>query len=203
MRAHRLLTELGASDLKMTADEAAQALDACGLELRSDAVTRLVERTEGWPVGLYLAGLSLSRKSQVEAALADFHGDDRLVADYLRDEFLAGLDQETLDFLVQSSVFDRLSGDVCDAVLERSGSAEALRRLVRSNLLIIPLDGRDQVYRHHAMLREMLQSELGRASSAVESGLHSRASKWFHDQGDIDRAVSHAIESGDASWPPD
>lgn len=197
MRADRLLTEIDARDLEMDAAEAAQTLAACGLELRPDAVKRLVERTEGWPVGLYLAGLSLSRKSGVEAAIADFHGDDRLVADYVRDEFLAGLDADTLDFLVRTSVLDRLSGDVCDAVLERTRSADVLRRLVRSNLLIIPLDRRDQVYRHHSMLREMLRSELGRLDAAVESGLHARASEWFRGRGDIDRAVPHAIESGD------
>ncbi len=197
MRAHRLLAEFDAHDLKMNADEAAQSLAASGLELRPDAVARLVERTEGWAVGLYLAGLSLSRKSRVEAAIADLHGDDRLVADYLRDEFLAGLDEETLDFLVRTSILDRLSGGVCDAVLERTGSADVLHRLVRSNLLIIPLDGRDQVFRHHSMLREMLQSELGRLDPAVESGLHVRASEWFSDRGDLDRAVPHAVESGD------
>src|SRR5688500_8305417 len=81
MRADRMLSEFGASDLGMDAAEAAQTLEACGLELRADSVRRLVERTEGWPVGLYLAGLSLSNKPKVEAAIADFHGDDRLVSD--------------------------------------------------------------------------------------------------------------------------
>jgi LuxR family maltose regulon positive regulatory protein len=197
MRADRMVTELRAGDLRMDATEAAQMLEACGLELGPDPVRRLLEHTEGWPVGLYLAGLSLSNKPKVDAALADIHGDDRVVADYVRHEFLAGLDRKTLDFLVETSILDRLSGEVCDAVLEGSGSAEKLHRLVRSNLLIVPLDRRDRVYRHHALLREMLLSELDRRGASVVSMLHLRASEFFSARGDVDRAVSHAIQSGD------
>ena len=203
MRAQRLLSEMDARDLQMNAGEASEMLAGCGIELRPDALERLVERTEGWPAGLYLAGLSLTRKNRVEAAIANFHGDDRLVADYVRDEFLAGMDMDTLDFLVRTSVLDQLSGDVCDAVLERTDSAEVLRRLERSNLLIIPLDRRDQVYRHHALLRDMLQSELGRLDVDVESGLHARASEWFREGGDVDRAIPHAIEAGDRELAAD
>ena len=115
----------------------------------------------------------------------------------MRDVFLSGLDQETLDFLIQTSILDRLSGELCDSVLERQGSGEMLRRLVRSNLLVVPLDGRDRTYRYHALLREMLQSELLRADAAMASGLHARASAWYRDHGDVDRAVVHAIETGD------
>ena len=89
--------------------------------------------------GRAVSGRSLTgRKSEAEAAIADFHGDDRLVTDYMQDEFLAVLDRDTLDFLVRTSVLDRLSGEVCDEVLARTGSAEMLRELVRSNLLIVP-----------------------------------------------------------------
>jgi LuxR family transcriptional regulator, maltose regulon positive regulatory protein len=197
MRANRLLAEVGAEDLVMTTREASRVLAACGVRVGLDSVRRLVERTEGWPAGIYLAALSLSRTPKAEAALADFHGDDRLVVDYLRDVFLSDLDRETLDFLIRTSILDRLSGELCDAVLERQGSAELLRRLVRSNLLVVPLDGRDRTYRYHALLREMLLSELLRADAAVASGLHARASAWYRDHGDIDRAVSHAIDSGD------
>ena len=158
---------------------------------------RLVVHTEGWPVGIYLAGLSLTRKGHVDAAIREFHGDDRMVADYVRDEFLAELDDETLDFLIESSVLDRLTGEVCDAVLDRKGSAEMLHQLVRSNLLIIPLDTRDRAYRHHALLQEMLESELGRRDASVSARLHERASSWFREQGDVDRAISHAVQAGD------
>ncbi|HYH62080.1 MAG TPA: LuxR C-terminal-related transcriptional regulator [Solirubrobacterales bacterium] len=203
MRANRLLTELSASELEMSVGEAAQTLAACGLDLNRDAVEMLVERTEGWPVGLYLAGLSLTQKSGVDVAIADFHGDDRLVADYVRDEFFAALDEDTLSFLVGTSILDRLSGEVCDAVLERNDSGEMLRRLARSNLLIVPLDHRDRAYRHHALFKEMLSAELGRLGVSESSGLHTRASEWFREQGDAERAVSHAIDAGDRDLAAD
>jgi len=203
MRADRLLTELSASELEMSADEAAQTLAACGLELGQDAVEMLVHRTEGWPVGLYLAGLSITQKSGVDVALADFHGDDRLIADYVRDEFFAALDEDTLSFLIRTSILDRLSGEVCDAVLDRNDSGEVLRRLARSNLLIVPLDHRDRVYRHRALFREMLLSELARLGASESSGLHTRASQWYREQGDVDRAVSHAMDASDRDLAAD
>jgi LuxR family transcriptional regulator, maltose regulon positive regulatory protein len=199
LRADRVLTQLGAEELQMTTREASELLDACGLRLREHSARKLVERTEGWSAGLYLAALALAATpdADVDAVVADFHGDDRLVADFLRDAFLAGLDEETLDFLIQTSVLDRLSGEACDAVLEREGSADVLHRLVRSNLLILPLDRRDRTYRYHALLREMLLAELRRADASLAAGLHERASAWYGEHGDVDRAVGHAIEAGD------
>jgi LuxR family maltose regulon positive regulatory protein len=197
MRADRLVAEVGAKELVMTTREASEALAACGCSVPPEAVKQLVERTEGWPVGLYLATLSVTATGDLDASARDFHGDDRRVADYMREVFLSRLDRDTLDFLIQTSILDRLSGEVCDFVLERQGSAEVLHRLVRSNLLIIPLDGRDRTYRYHALFQEMLQSELRRAGAAVASGLHTRACAWYRERGDIDRAVPHAIEAGD------
>ena len=194
MRADRLLAEMGANDIRMDLDEATQLLAACGLDVRPDLAEALVDRTEGWPAGLYMAGLSLSR---IGADIADFHGDDRLVVDYVRDVFLAGLDWDTRDFLIKTSVLDQLSGDVCDAVLKRGDSAEVLRGLMRSNALIVPLDGRDRVFRHHALLQEMLQAELGQRDASVASGLHTRAGEWYQAHRDFDRAVFHAIQAGD------
>ena len=197
LRAGRLLSEVGPEELVMTTREASEMFASCGLELRPDAAERLVGQTEGWPVGLYLAALSLAERDDAEASLAEFHGDDRFVVDYVREVFLSGLDQEALDFLIQTSILDRLSGELCDALLERQGSGEMLHRLVRSNLLIVPLDGRDCTYRYHALLREALESELSRTDAAIASGLHARASAWYREHGDVERAVAHAIESGD------
>ena len=199
LRADRVLTQVGAEELAMTRREASALLEACGLRLHEQSVNLLVDRTEGWPAGLYLAALTLEGipDTDTDVAVADFHGDDRLVADYLRDAFLAGLDDETLDFLVGTSILDRLAAESCDAILERRGSAEVLHRLARSNLLIVPLDRRDRTYRYHALLREMLLSELGRADVTVATGLHQRASAWYRERGDIDRAVGHATDAGD------
>ncbi len=128
----------------MTAAEAADLLEQAGLELDGPTVERLVERTEGWPAGLYLAALALSTEDDLDRALEDFYGDDRFVADYVRDAFLEGLPPSELDFLTRTSLLDRLFGPLCDAILESEGSAEMLKRLARSNMLLVPLDRRDQ-----------------------------------------------------------
>ncbi|MEK6271171.1 MAG: LuxR C-terminal-related transcriptional regulator [Actinomycetota bacterium] len=203
LRTHRRLVELHAHDLVMTRSEASHLLEAAGFELGSAAVKRLIERTEGWPAALYLATLALEGEPDPQHAIERFAGDDRLVADYLRDEFLSRQPADDLDFLTATSLLDRLTGPLCDAVLEREGSGETLRRLSRSNLLLVPLDRTDEQFRYHALLREMLESELHRLGEGRESGLHARASKWYAEQGDFDHAIPHAISAGDiheAGW---
>ena len=197
LRARRLLVELRADDLKMTLPEASVLLKQSGLTVEPEDVERLVKHTEGWPVGIYLAALALQGEDDVSLAIERFYGDDRLVADYLRDEFLAGLTAADLDFLTRTSILDRLSGSLCDAVLERQGSAETLIRLSGSNLLLVRLDRRDHEYRYHALLREMLESKLHRLGEREEAVLHERASKCCAERGDLDRAVRHAIAAGD------
>ncbi len=196
LRTQRRLGEVGARDLVMTPAEAADLLEEAGLELDGPAVERLVERTEGWPAGLYLAALALGTEDDVERAVEDFYGDDRLVADYVRDAFLEGLPAFELDFLTRTSLLDRLSGPLCDAILERDGSAEILRHLARSNMLLVPLDRRDLEYRYHSLLQEMLRAELQRQGRHLEAPLHERASRWYAEHDDIDHAVKHAIAAG-------
>jgi LuxR family maltose regulon positive regulatory protein len=197
LRTQRRLGEVGIRDLTMTASEAAGLLEQAGLELGGPAVDRLVERTEGWPAGLYLAALALVAEDDVERAIDDFYGDDRFVADYVRDAFLDGLPDVELDFLTRTSMLDRLFGPLCDAILEREGSAETLRRMARSNMLLVPLDRRDHEYRYHALLQEMLKSELHRHGGQLEQLLHRRASAWYAEHEDTESAVKHAIAAGD------
>ena len=193
LRTQRRLGEVGARDLVMTAAEAADLLEEAGLELDGTAVEQLVERTEGWPAGLYLAALALRTEDDVQRAVEDFYGDDRLVADYVRDAFLEGIPAFELDFLTRTSLLDRLSGPLCDAILERDGSAEILRHMARSNMLLVPLDHRDLEYRYHSLLQEMLRAELQRQGRHLEAPLHERASRWYAEHDDIDHAVKHAI----------
>ena len=203
LRAQRLLLELHAEDLAMTPEEGSALLERAGLELDPRSVEALIKRTEGWPAGLYLAALALTAQHDVDQAVERLLGDDRFIADYLRDEFLAGLPDSDLEFLTRTSILDRLSGSLCDAVLERDGSANVLRRLSRSNLLLVPLDHRDDEYRYHALLREMLASELHRIGETQEVHLHARASEWYAGEGDIDHAVSHAIGARDLELAAD
>ena len=197
LRANGELLEIGARDLAMTQSEASELLRASGLRLDAALTERLLERTEGWAAALHLAILALQDVDDPVTTIEGFAGDERVVADYLRDEILAAMEPEDVDFLTAASVLDRLSGPVCDAVMEREGTAETLRRLVRSNALLIPLDRRDEEYRCHSLLREMLESELHRLGVERERELHRRAAIWFAERADYDRAVPHAISSGD------
>ncbi len=196
LRAQRRLLEIHTHDLVMTRSEAAELLEAAGVDLGPGAVKRLVERTEGWPAALYLATLALEGESDPASAIERFAGDDRLVADYLREEFLSLQSAGDLEFLTATSILERLNGPLCDAVLEREGSAETLRRLSRSNLLVVPLDRNDEEYRYHSLLRQMLEAELRRLGERTKSRFHDRASRWYAEQGDFDHAIPHAISAG-------
>jgi LuxR family maltose regulon positive regulatory protein len=197
LRAHRRLTELTARDLAMTPAESRELLKKIGVSLSPAQLRAVIDRTERWPAAQYLAGLSFGEQSDLTQAVSRFTGDDRLVADYLRDEFLSQVSSSRLRFLTRTAILDRLSGPLCDSVLEMSGSAGLLRDLSRSNLLLTPLDRNDDVYRYHALFAEMLLSELRRVEPAVEPALHKRASAWYAAHGDADRAIDHAIDAGE------
>jgi LuxR family maltose regulon positive regulatory protein len=197
LRANHRLIEVKAQDLVMTRSEGTKLLGGAGLQVSPAAARRLVERTEGWPAGLYLAALSLKNAADLDLAVEEFAGDDRVVSDYLRDELTSALPPDRLDFLVRTSALERLEGPLCDAVLQREGSGAILRELARSNLLLVPLDRRDQQYRYHALLRGMLRGELRRLEPGVEREIHARASAWYAQRADFDRAVPHAIAAGD------
>jgi LuxR family maltose regulon positive regulatory protein len=198
LRVKRGLVEVGQRDLAMDAIEAAAMFRASDLDLDDDAVATLVERTEGWPAGLYLAIRSLRRdRGDLAGSVARFAGDNRLVADYLRDELLTGLSPEDETFLLEASCLEQLSGQLCDAVLERSGSAALLDELEHRSLLIIPLDEQHEWYRLHNLLTDALQAELARRHPGVAIEIHRRASAWFEANGDIDAATTHAWRGGD------
>jgi LuxR family maltose regulon positive regulatory protein len=198
LRAQGKLVDLWARDLAMTRGEATQVLHLAGLDVAPDDALLLFRRTEGWPVGLYLAALSVGASTDPHRAAARFGGDDRLAADYLRDELLAHMDAETRELLRCASVLDVLSGPACDALLGRPGSGEQLRRLSRANALLTALDSADATYRCHPMLAHMLRAELRRADPGLERVLHRRASAWYAEEGDLDAAIAHAIDAGDA-----
>jgi LuxR family maltose regulon positive regulatory protein len=196
LRAHRLLFELGRADLTMTKSESQALLAGLGIALNPRQLDLLVRHTEGWPAALYLAGLVLSEEPDLGRALARFAGDDRIVVDYIREEFLGPLSRRRLDFMRRASVLDRLSGELCDAVLQRTGSGQTLIDLSRSNTLLTPLDRSDRWFRFHSLLGETLRAELHRIEPAMEGELNLRASLWWEEQGDWDRAIQYAIDAG-------
>jgi LuxR family transcriptional regulator, maltose regulon positive regulatory protein len=196
LRAHRELTELGAQDLKLGRRECQEVLLAIGLDLTAQQLETVVARTEGWPAALYLAGMALIDAPDLATAIAHFAGDDRFVVDYISEEFLAAISRQRLEFLRRASVLDRLSGDLCDVVLQQRGSATELRDLSHSNILLAPLDRRDEWFRFHPLFREMLRAELRRATPDQEAELNRRASEWWAAAGDWDRAMTHAVDGG-------
>jgi LuxR family transcriptional regulator, maltose regulon positive regulatory protein len=196
MRANGELLRIGADSLAMTEDEAGMLLAQAGVHLDGRTLESLVVRVEGWPAGLYLAALALRESKEPAAAAERFAGNDRLVADYLRDEALRTFPDGLRQFLVRSSVLDRLSARVCDDVLERDDSARMLESIEASNLFLVPLDRRREWYRYHHLFRDMLGGELDRLDPAIKAALHSRASTWWEAHGDIDAALGHARAQG-------
>jgi LuxR family transcriptional regulator, maltose regulon positive regulatory protein len=196
LRAKRRLTELRREDLTMTKAESGSLLAAVGLDLTPKQLDAIVRRTEGWPAALYLAGLALAEATDPGRAISRFTGDDRVLVDYLEEEFLLPASRRRLAFLRQAAMLERMSGELCDRALESEGSATTLRELARSNMLLIPLDRNGDWYRFHPLLREMLRSDLRRAEPGVEEGIHLRASGWWAARGEWDQAIAHAIEAG-------
>ena len=190
LRAQGRVTELGPADLAMDAGETAALLRLAGLE-PGDAA-ELWSRTEGWPAAAALGALSLGDRS-APGAVAAFGGNDRLVADYVRDEVLRGLRAEDRRLLLETAVLDTLSGPSCDHVLDRTGSAAALSDLAREHGVLIHLDRSDERFRHHRLVAEMLRAELQRREPERAAELHRRACEWHAGQGDRDRAIRHAV----------
>jgi LuxR family transcriptional regulator, maltose regulon positive regulatory protein len=199
LRAHRALVELRTSDLAMTSAQAATLLALAGLELDFESVQALAQQTEGWPVGLYLAALSLRGRADAGAGAKQFGGEDHLISEYFRDELLARLPRRTTRFLRRTSVLDQLSGSVCDSVLGQVATGAALADLARSNLMLIPVDHNHEQFRWHGMFKATLRAELRRTEPELEPLLHRRASAWFERNGDLDGAIGHAVAAGDAT----
>jgi LuxR family transcriptional regulator, maltose regulon positive regulatory protein len=197
LRAHRKVVELRTADLAMRRSEAAALLDRAGLRLVGGDLDTLLRRTEGWPAVLYLAALSLRAQPDRRAAVERFAGDDRLVADYVRDELLAPLSPGRMAFLARTSVLDTLSAPVCDAVLDSTGSGATLADLARSNVMLVSLDRSGEWYRHHGLFADVLRAGLRRAEPELEPELHRRASAWYAGRGDAHSAIRHAVAAGD------
>ncbi len=197
LRARRALIEVRVPDLAMMPAEASILLREAGLELDFGAVQALVTRTEGWPAGLYLAALSVHEEVDADAALDRLRGDDHRLAEYFRDEVLSGLSPDLLEFAVRTSVLEELSGPLCDAVLDRPGSALALSELERATSLLRPLDPAHERYRWHGLFRDTLGAELRRTAPELVRALHDRASSWCEARGDADLAIAHAVSAHD------
>ncbi len=196
LRTEVTVMEIGTEDLAFGVDEARTMLDAAGVALSESDLDSLVRRTEGWPAALYLGALGIR-----EGALPEFAGlggDHRLVAEYLHDQVMSTLPAELTAFLTRTSVLERLSGPLCDHVLQQRGSGALLERLAASIRLVLPLGTGRQWYRYHGLLRDLLRADLYRTEPDDEvAELLGRASDWCAREGEVELAMSYADRAHD------
>ena len=207
LRARGDLVEVRAADLRFTTEEADSYLNLVhDLGLTMADVVALESRTEGWAAALQLAALSLRGRDDPPAFIASFAGDDRYVVDYLADEVLDQQPPQLRRFLLDTSVLERLCGPLCDAVtgpVDGMPGAAVLELLERRNLLLVPLDDHRRWYRYHHLFADVLQSRLLAERPDDVSALHSRASGWFDEVGDVEAAVRHAFAADDVDRAAD
>ncbi len=196
MRVQRRLLELGAHDLAMSRKEGSLLLRAEGVDLTERAAGRLVRQTEGWPAALYLAALGI-RAGDVSAD-EGLDGDDRLLRDYVRSEVLDRLPRPQVDFLIRTSILERVNGELGETVGGRGDAGRLLGRLRAKGLLVEAVDNREEWYRYHPLLRQMLQADLRRSSPELIAELHTSAAEWFEAAGDLEAAIEHTHQAGDA-----
>jgi LuxR family transcriptional regulator, maltose regulon positive regulatory protein len=198
LRVQGRVVEIGADELAMDQQEARALLEGAGVGLGDAEVSELIGRTEGWPVGLYLAALALQAGEPQATAGPGFTGEDRFMADYLWSELLGHLPPELVSFLTRTAVLEQMCGPLCDAVLDTTGSAHVLASLEESNLLLVPLDRRRHWYRYHHLFHELLTAELDRREPELVPELHARAAGWCEANGLPETAIDHAQAAGDA-----
>src|SRR4249920_217046 len=197
LRTEGKMIEIGPRDLSLTPSEALSLLRSAGVALSEDEVADLHERTEGWPAGLYLAGLYLREGGPLAGAAVSFGGGDRLVSDYIESEFLSRVSRRERVFLTRTAILDRMCGPLCEAVLEMAGAAEILEDLAGSNLLLVPLDRQAEWYRYHHLFRDMLLAQLRRREPGLMPVLRRRAAAWCLDNGMPDAALEYFMAAGD------
>jgi LuxR family maltose regulon positive regulatory protein len=219
LRARGQTLELRAADLRFTVEEAAHFLnDVMGFHLDATAVAALARRTEGWVAGLQMAAITLQsahampNRADVAEFIERFSGTNRYILDYLLEEVLANLPPDIQRFLLHTSILERLSAPLCDAVTEMRGwraesnaesgpepverldslaSRSVLEYLDRANLFLMPLDGERQWYRYHHLFADLLRAQLRQAQPDQVPLLHMRASAWFEREGLIPEAIQH------------
>src|SRR6202171_3332613 len=208
LRARGELVEIRAEDLRFTPDEAATYLkDTMGLDVTPSEVAALEERTEGWIAALQLAALSMQGRDDVAGFIAGFAGDDRYIVDYLVEEVLQRQPESVRSFLQQTSILDRLSGPLCDAVTGQDsgvGVGKAmLEALERANLFVVALDDRRHWYRYHHLFGDVLRARLLDEQPEYLPELHRRASAWYERNGEASEAIRHALAALDFSKAAD
>jgi len=191
------MVEVGADDLRFTAEEAADFLRSQDLELREEDLSALNAKAEGWVVGLKMATMAMRGRKDVSQFLTSFTGSQRYIMDYLMEEVLKQQPQDVHDFLLNTSVLGKLTGPLCDFLTGQKNGRNMLARLEQANLFLVPLDDSRLWYRYHHLFAELLRHQLEASPGASPAGLHQRASQWYEDNGLLDDAINHALAAGD------
>jgi LuxR family maltose regulon positive regulatory protein len=198
LRSQNQLAELRAADLSFTTNETADLFNkSLNLQLSTDDIHLLETRTEGWIAGLQLAALSLHGRKDPSNFLKAFKGDNRYIADYLTEEVLNRQPEKLRNFLLQTSILERLSGSLCDAVTGLANSRQMLNTLEDANMFVIPLDEERCWYRYHHLFADLLEQRLRMKQGNLVAELHRRASQWFAKNGFKNEAVDHALVAQD------
>ena len=197
-RARNQLTELRVTDLRFTPSEAAEFLNqVMDLSLSAKDVAALETRTEGWIAGLQLAALSMQGHQDIPGFIQAFAGDHRYIVDYLVEEVLKRQPESIRNFLLQTSILDRMNGPLCDAVIGQPGAKVLLETLQRGNFFLIPLDDKRHWYRYHHLFAEVLHMHLMTEQPDQMPVLHRRASEWYEQNDSIPEAIHHALAAQD------
>jgi LuxR family transcriptional regulator, maltose regulon positive regulatory protein len=198
LRAAGQLSEIRADSLAFNIVEASTLLVSDGVQLPSEAVFELMQRTEGWPAGLYLATLTLAGRADPIEFVHNFSGNNRFIGDYLTEEVLGRQTDELRNFIMDMSILDRFSAPLCDYLTHTHHSASILRELQHTNLFLIPLDSEERWFRFHHLFGAVAKSALETEDPDRAAVLHGRAAEWLSENGFIDAAVEHALAAGNA-----
>ena len=198
LRGRGEVIELRAADLRFAPDEAAAFLNqVMGLSLSAKEVAALETRTEGWIAGLQMAALSMQGRNDIASYVQSFTGSHRFILDYLVEEVLERQPELERSFLLQTSVLDRLSGPLCDAVTGQDDGKGMLETLERGNLFVVPLDDKRQWYRYHHLFADVLQARSMEEQPDQVPLWHRRASDWYEQNGLLPDAIRHAFAAED------
>lgn len=201
LRSKNQLIEIRTKDLRFTHSEAVAFFNqVMGIKLSDKDIKRLESRTEGWIAGMQLAAISLQKQKNIPEFVDSFSGSHNFIMDYLIEEVFSQLSEEIQAFLLQTSILNRLSGPLCDAITHNSSESSqlALEYLHNKNMFIVPLDNDRKWYRYHHLFLDLLrQKALKEYPFECNKGLniselHSRASQWFENNGLINEAIHHA-----------
>ena len=168
-----------------------------GLGLTSNQVVALDRRTEGWIAGLQMAAISMLGSNDVSGFVHKFTGSHRFILDYLTEEVLNQQSEHTREFLLKTSILDRMTGPLCDAITGRSGGYSTLAALEAANIFVTPLDEERRWYRYHPLFADLLRKRLQQNRPNQLPEFHRRASEWLQENGSMSEAVSHALAAGD------